>query len=1209
MATILATMLHRLYAGIVRGPSIYARPGRQRIDLLDFRHFAGTEPANAIATLMNETRRVEFPARVKGFDPPMLPEDHWSSEQKAARDAHRRQTNLLQRLREIAEDARDFQNDHGESALFVGFPLLWLPRADLLKSGAGREARVLAPLAFVPASLEVRRGGRPGAVISCLGEGADLLIPNPALAAWIEQQTGQSADELFADHEGAGPWREVSEIIAWIRQTLDLSEAQFEDFGSATPLMPLKEMKELPPEPALLPSALLGLFPRANLGLLRDTRWMMENEDALTGPVRIFLKPAAIEKTTSEPGEVRPLTPEQARLNGARDFASETLVARADPCQTAAVRHSRASDGLVIHGPPGTGKSQTIANIIGDHLARGERVLFVCDKRTAIDVVKYRLEALGLGALCGVVHDPVRDRTALYRQLREQLENLADTAPDPDQTRELAAINARLSELHGELSAVYRALSCATGDVASFHDLAGEWLELLVSAPPSGDEPTAFVLASEVRQHQTDLDEVWRRAARARWAESPWRDRLGINVADFLARSPTEWQRLLEGICTAAQAADEFADERLLPLDKATPAREQANARRELVRLVDELGTRGMPKLCARLADTSNEEVAALAQEREGLSAAMAEIEAAPLDAELRAAVQDDIPSVADLNVRLRAVEAFQPLAASFRRFFAFATKGAATKALAPLGLPVTPENLAKARSFYCGLRSRVSVGRFVRECAGEADAKPLLDDGKLHLDWQRIGDALSAAQLSRQPALASVFDCLRDTLSDLTWAPNVAANLRMSADRADRLAAVEEAVVATGLLSSDAQSETFAKWRANTPCAPDANAWRDASATLEDAVRLSEALARLPAGLAAHVRWHAEHGTEPALALTAVRRCACEIVLRARARQDRALQSVNTERVEATFRTLEELVVQKQRLVRSQVRRRWLARQRERLLAGTGTRLNGVGASLKQRLVTRGERALKLRQMLATGAPTPEGDPLFDLCPVWMTSPATVAQVFPRDPLFDVVVFDEASQCRLEEALPVLLRANRVVVAGDPKQLPPTRFFEAGLADSAETDAETAEELFEQQQSEVEDLLGAALNLNVQEAFLDVHYRSRDEALIGFSNEQFYGTRLQPIPAHPKNKALSAPLRIHRVTGIYENRSNRAEAEKVVELVEGLLADTESQSIGIACFNLPQRDLIIDLLDERAEQNPDFASHLATARERRGPIHSRGCS
>jgi hypothetical protein len=408
--------------------------------------------------------------------------------------------------------------------------------------------------------------------------------------------------------------------------------------------------------------------------------------------------------------------------------------------------------------------------------------------------------------------------------------------------------------------------------------------------------------------------------------------------------------------------------------------------------------------------------------------------------------------------------------------------------------------------------------------------------------------------------------------------------------------------VVVSGLFAIPARQEIFGRWRANQPCLPDAENWEKSLGTLEEAVRLTSALAKLPAGLAEHVRWHAEHRTEAPLALATVRRSACENELRARARQDRALQIVDTERIEAAFRVLAELSGQKQQLVRSQARRRWQTRQRERLLAGTGTRLNGLGASLKQRLVTRGERALKLRQMVATGAGTPGGDPVFDLCPVWMTSPATVAQVFPREPLFDVVVFDEASQCRIEEALPVLLRARRVVVAGDPKQLPPTRFFEAGMADSADPDAETAEQLFEQQQREVEDLLGAALNLNVQEAFLDVHYRSRDEALIGFSNEQFYGTRLQPIPGHPKNKALSAPLRIHRAAGIYEDRSNKAEGEKVVELVAELLEEVKPPSIGIACFNLPQRELIIDLLDERAEKDAGFAARLAAARERRGP-------
>jgi superfamily I DNA and/or RNA helicase len=107
------------------------------------------------------------------------------------------------------------------------------------------------------------------------------------------------------------------------------------------------------------------------------------------------------------------------------------------------------------------------------------------------------------------------------------------------------------------------------------------------------------------------------------------------------------------------------------------------------------------------------------------------------------------------------------------------------------------------------------------------------------------------------------------------------------------------------------------------------------------------------------------------------------------------------------------------------------------------------------------------------------------------MASPHTVAQIFPRLPLFDVIVFDEASQCKLEEALPVLTRGHRVVIAGDPKQLPPTRFFESAFVESEVAEAETDQELFEQQQGETEDLLSAGLNLQVQQCYLDVHYRS----------------------------------------------------------------------------------------------------------------------
>lgn len=226
----------------------------------------------------------------------------------------------------------------------------------------------------------------------------------------------------------------------------------------------------------------------------------------------------------------------------------------------------------------------------------------------------------------------------------------------------------------------------------------------------------------------------------------------------------------------------------------------------------------------------------------------------------------------------------------------------------------------------------------------------------------------------------------------------------------------------------------------------------------------------------------------------------------------------------------------------------------------------------------------------------------MFDLRPVWMASPETVAQIFPREPLFDVVVFDEASQCRLEEALPVLTRAKRVVIAGDPKQLPPTRFFEsASVANNDAPEIESDQQLFEVQQSNVEDLLSAALLLDIQQSYLDVHYRSRNSDLIEFSNEQFYGSRLQAVPGHPRNRVRFSPIRLYSANGVYRERMNVAEADCVCQIVADLLKRSTPPTIGIACFNVTQRDLILDKLAEAAALDDDFASRLAVARSRQG--------
>ncbi|MBX3730743.1 MAG: DNA helicase, partial [Candidatus Sumerlaeia bacterium] len=315
-------------------------------------------------------------------------------------------------------------------------------------------------------------------------------------------------------------------------------------------------------------------------------------------------------------------------------------------------------------------------------------------------------------------------------------------------------------------------------------------------------------------------------------------------------------------------------------------------------------------------------------------------------------------------------------------------------------------------------------------------------------------------------------------------------------------------------------------------------------------------------------------------------------------------LHRLDPTRIEEHFARLHELSFEKMALETHAILHMWAGRQRSRLLAATGTRLNGAGAELRRRLMLRGRRASRIREVIHGGRDVEGGDPLFDLHPVWMTSPETAAQIFPLEPLFDLVIFDEASQCRLEEGVPVLCRGKGVVVAGDTKQLPPTRFFESAVVGSRQEDADevgSEEGLFQSQQSEVEDLLGAALNIEIEQSYLDVHYRSTSEELIAFSNEAFYGARLQAIPGHPNNRPNEPSIRLHHAGGIYEERRNPIEAAAIVELVRDYLRRENPPSIGIATFNLDQRDLIEEELDRVAEEDPAFRMVLAAARERVG--------
>lgn len=1215
---ILEKMLDRLYASLMRGPGLNCRPhsSRQRVDVtkLDGLGSSGElgAAAEVLSALLGPDGAITIPATLKrpAWMPP--PSGRWNrapkvefdeaaevddglepeerARRKAAEKAWNDQRALLTKLRNLSEDAKTYEQDTGVHALSIGYGVLSLP-----PGVASRSGRVLAPIAFIPVTLAVRTGAKAGIEIRTRGAGVDLVTPNMALLAWLERETGERIPELFEDDEGTAPWQEIQELVRIAVERTGIESVDLDAWGCVptAPLRAIPKSDELPPGAALLPGVVIGLFPASNQGLIRDTRALIDAPE-LDGPVESFVD-VNVQLVEDEPIADETETEEAAIDTALRSYGEERFVARADPFQAEAVRRARSSTGLVIHGPPGTGKSQTITNIIGDHLARGERVLFVCDKRTALDVVANRLEAMGMAHLCALVHDSKRDQRRLYMGIRAALDELTDTTTDKGARGKLRRVDRELETLSTELRSVAAALGDPVGDGPSFHDLVGGWLGI-TTPHVEGLDATAVDLPA-LESSERDLGVLIQRGSDVAYPINPWSKVAGTNFDAFLGRRQDELRRELASLEEDARAADATAHETIPPFDEERPLAVQAAARTELIVPLREVLETVSITTRARVAGM---DAAALERGAKQLAAA-ADARALltePLDGELALVTEGAVIPVGDLNTAIADLDRYIDGQSRWYRFLLWGRKRTAGKVLRPYGLAVSLENAQRVHLFLRGLRARLLAKALVRELAG-ADAPLPANDTELvgYLDH-----AEATIRLVRQADTDEVVPAVvRSVLTGESDSAALLDGLERSAPRAQTVTRFTESLAGIDLFHAEWQGQVDGLLRQGRTATSTITDLISRFDTLEGVLRVRTALDALPPAIAAAARCVLSAGLDPEEGLDALRRHALSRAIEARLAEDETLRRLDGRRLEDALARFVHLEGRKRGLVRDVILHEWTERQKERLLAGTRSRLGSAGAALRRRLFVRGQRAMRLRQMIAAGVTDDEqGDPLFDMCPVWMASPETVAQVFPREELFDVVVFDEASQLRLEEALPVLTRAKRAVIAGDPKQLPPTRFFEAGISTSETGELETEQDLFEAQQGEVEDLLAAALNLDIDEAYLDVHYRSSNADLISFSNKTFYGGRLQAVPGHPRNRTRIPPIRLVPVDGLYDKRGNAQEAQQVVDIVDGLLKRAEPPSIGIACFNLVQRDMIRDMLDERAQEDDEFARRLSTARELR---------
>ncbi|HKO57759.1 MAG TPA: DUF3320 domain-containing protein [Thermoanaerobaculia bacterium] len=265
----------------------------------------------------------------------------------------------------------------------------------------------------------------------------------------------------------------------------------------------------------------------------------------------------------------------------------------------------------------------------------------------------------------------------------------------------------------------------------------------------------------------------------------------------------------------------------------------------------------------------------------------------------------------------------------------------------------------------------------------------------------------------------------------------------------------------------------------------------------------------------------------------------------------------------------------------------------RRRVQAAVSSRrpdLNRAGAGQSRflrREIAKQRRHAPLRRLFQEA-----GRIILDLTPCLLMSPLSVATYLAKDAVdFDVAIFDEASQMPIEDAVGTIFRSRQLIVAGDAKQMPPSRFFERSVDDGGEEDI--AEQPLE---SILEDCEAAGMESRP----LRWHYRSRHESLIAFSNAEFYDNRLITFPSPSVAPPRGLGVRFEYVAdGVYDrgaSRTNRTEARRVAHVVQLHLEQFPNQSLGVIALSTAQAQAIDEEIQNLLNSRPDLDAKLRTS-------------
>jgi hypothetical protein len=835
-------------------------------------------------------------------------------------------------------------------------------------------------------------------------------------------------------------------------------------------------------------------------------------------------------------------------------------VVDADASQAKVIEEVRSGRNLVVQGPPGTGKSQTITNIIAAAVKDGKRVLFVAEKMAALSVVHDRLVKVGLGDVCLELHSRSANKKTV-------LGELARTIGQAQAVPSMPGERTALLETQDKLNALAEVLHKPIGETGETpFTLLGLQARFIGKGAPPPELDAACLTSMSRDQEQSILNIIEQYSALIRAEGSgsghPYEGTKNLDL------QPVDLARLVQILTRAREHLDALISAMRSPLDAvASDAAVTLATLPELDELLERL--EGLPANASELADTMlgmND----LNRLRETLSAGKDWLHAYDSNSGVFVEVAFQTPVV-----QLRA-----PLVAGKQSFFARwgGAYRSASRELAGLLRDALPKAPAER------------VDRVDALC--DVDNKRKAWENDKDFCSRTLGDAWRGekSDFERLDAIAQWCKRLRAAALQCS----VESMLRL-AERPEEIAKMRRAIAETEGPARSALKEVLDLLNFDTSVFGQETAEQvdltlisdrfgemaqsnDRYITWTQLARMNKQL--LESGLAQLAEKLRSGLMDGEAAAAELRFARAEKLWQAALERDPDLRSISHEKrhdLVASFTRLE---------------RQNLKDNVTEILAGHLQQVpQGAMGEMK---VIRGEIGKKRGHIALRRLFEKAGTAIQRIKPVLLMSPISIAQFLPPGVLnFDLLVIDEASQVRPEDALGAIARANQIVVVGDNKQLPPSSFFDRLLADDAENEdaEEGSENLLDgaARVADMESILTLCEARGLGGRMLKWHYRSRDPSLISVSNREFYENGLI-LPPSPLQEDPDYGLCFTKVNGAYDKggkRDNRKEGEAIVAKVAQHARENPTLSLGIATFSFAQRNLITELLELNRRSDP----------------------